>query len=394
MIKRCVIGASVAAILAIIPAAAEPLRVKLGVLRQQHSSETLSILDLPAEDDTLAGALIGVADDNTTGRFTGQSYEAVDEKLAPGDDAVAAAQKLLDQGAVAILADLSADDLLHVADALKSRDALLLNVSAADDRLREEDCRANVIHVAPTRSMLTDGLAQYLVWKQWRRWLVIKGSHPQDELLAAAYRASAKKFGAKIVDERVYVDTEGGRRSDSGSVQTQRLIPPLTQGANYDVLIAADESEVFGNYLPYRNFDPRPVAGSAGLVPTSWDASHEQWGAVQLQNRFRAQFHHGMNARDHQAWVAARMIGEATTRAGSADPKALRDYLLGPEFTIAAFKGVRLSLRPWNRQLRQPILLGDGRMIVSVSPQDGFLHQTSELDTLGVDKPETKCRLK
>ncbi|MBG0809342.1 ABC transporter substrate-binding protein [Methylosinus sp. H3A] len=394
MIKRCVIGVSVAALLSVLPAAAKPLRVKFGVLRQPHSSETLSILDLPAEDDTLAGALIGVADDNTTGRFTGQSFEAIDEKLASGEDAVAAAQRLLDQGAIAVVADLPAGDLLRVADALKARDALLFNVSATDDSLREEDCRANVIHVAPTRSMLADGLTQYLVWKQWRRWLLIKGSHLEDELFAKAIRASAKKFGAKIVDERIYVDTEGGRRSDSGSVQTQRLIPPLTQGAGaYDVLIAADENEVFGNYLPYRSFDPRPVAGSAGLFPTSWDASHEQWGATQLQNRFRKEFRRGMNARDHQAWVAARMIGEAATRAGSADPKALSAYLLGPDFSIAAFKGVRLSLRPWNRQLRQPILLSDGRMTVSVSPQEGFLHQTSELDTLGVDKPETKCRL-
>jgi hypothetical protein len=44
--------------------------------------------------------------------------------------------------------------------------------------------------------------------------------------------------------------------------------------------------------------------------------------------------------------------------------------------------------------LRQPILLSDGRVIVSVSPQEGFLHQHSELDTLGYDRPETKCRLK
>jgi hypothetical protein len=44
-------------------------------------------------------------------------------------------------------------------------------------------------------------------------------------------------------------------------------------------------------------------------------------------------------------------------------------------------------------QLRQPILLADGRMVVSVSPQEGFLHQNSELDTLGIDRPETKCKL-
>ena len=76
------------------------------------------------------------------------------------------------------------------------------------------------------------------------------------------------------------------------------------------------------------------------------------------------------------------------------DPAKLREFLVGPEFSFAAFKGQRLTLRSWNLQVRQPILLGDGRSIVSVSPQEGFLHQTSELDTLGLDKPETKCVLR
>ncbi len=148
------------------------------------------------------------------------------------------------------------------------------------------------------------------------------------------------------------------------------------------------------DYLPYRTWDPRPVAGSAGLMPTSWDPAHEQWGAVQLQNRFIQSFRRLMNARDNGAWLAMRMIGEAATRTGSNDPDdAARLICVGPDFSIAAFKGARLTLRPWNQQLRQPILLGDGRMIVSVSPQEGFLHQATELDTLGVDKPETKCRL-
>jgi ABC transporter substrate binding protein (PQQ-dependent alcohol dehydrogenase system) len=128
-------------------------------------------------------------------------------------------------------------------------------------------------------------------------------------------------------------------------------------------------------------------------MPVSWDASHEQWGATQLQNRFLREFRRGMNARDNQAWLAVRMIGEAATRTGSNDSKALRAFIVSPEFSIAAFKGVRLSVRPWNQQVRQPILLSDGRMTVSVSPQEGFLHRTSELDTLGVDKPETKCKL-
>jgi ABC transporter substrate binding protein (PQQ-dependent alcohol dehydrogenase system) len=77
----------------------------------------------------------------------------------------------------------------------------------------------------------------------------------------------------------------------------------------------------------------------------------------------------------------------------SGDPKAILNFIKGPDFSIAAFKGTRLTLRDWNLQLRQPILLADGRMVVSVSPQEGFLHQVSELDTLGVDRPETKCKL-
>ena len=88
------------------------------------------------------------------------------------------------------------------------------------------------------------------------------------------------------------------------------------------------------------------------------------------------------------------MIGEAATRTRSSDPNVMLAFLKGPEFTLAAFKGQRLTLRDWNLQLRQPILLSDGRVIVSVSPQEGFLHQVSELDTLGYDRPETKCRLK
>ena len=375
-------------------AANAPLDVKIGFIRALHSRDTISILDIPAQDDGLAGAKLAAEDNNTTGTFLGQTFEIEDIKLKNGDDPVKALQTLAEKGVGLILADLPAAELLAVADAAKGKNILLFNTSAAEDSLREENCRADVIHIAPTYSMLSDGLAQYLVWKRWPRWFMIKGSHPEDELFAEALRRSAKKFGAKVVEERTYQDTGGGRRSDSGSVQTQRLIPTATQGAPaYDVLIAADESEVFANYLPYRTFDPRPVAGSAGLEPTSWDPSHEQWGAYQLQQRFFRLASRGMNARDNQAWVAVRIIGEAANRTGSNDPKVLRDYMVGPDFSIAAFKGQRQTLRQWNQQLRQPILLGDGRMIVSVSPQEGFLHQTSELDTLGYDQPETKCKL-
>ena len=91
--------------------------------------------------------------------------------------------------------------------------------------------------------MRADTLAQYLVWKRWTNWFLVYGSHPADTKLADAYRRSAQKFGAKIVQEKIYEDTGGARRTDTGHVQIQSQIPVFTQDAgDYDVLIVADPS--------------------------------------------------------------------------------------------------------------------------------------------------------
>jgi ABC transporter substrate binding protein (PQQ-dependent alcohol dehydrogenase system) len=374
-------------------ALAQPVEIKIGYLRGAEPKIAISLLDLPPADDGIAGARLAIEDNNTTGKFLNQRFTLEDVRLKEADDPAAAIHGLAGRGITLVIADLPPDALLKAADAGRER-MLLFNAGATDDRLREEDCRANLIHTAPTRSMLADGLAQYLVWKKWRRWLFVVGSHPNDRLFADALRRAATRFGAKIVQERVFADTGGARRTDSGITQIQRQIPVFTQSApDYDVLVAADESEVFASYLPYRSWDPRPVAGSAGLIPKSWDPAHDQWGAEQLQNRFIALNKRRMTALDGQAWAAARMIGEAASRKHN-DPKAMLDYFKSADFTLAAFKGQRLTLRDWNLQLRQPILLADGRTIVSVSPQEALLHQVSELDTLGYDRPETKCKLK
>jgi ABC transporter substrate binding protein (PQQ-dependent alcohol dehydrogenase system) len=375
--------------------AADSVIVKIGYLSRVERAETISLLEQPASNNGVAGAQLAIEDNNTTGKFLNQSFSLEATRLKDSEDPVAAAMQLADRGVSLTILDLPAGMLLKIADAGRARGLLLFNVGAADDRLRQEDCRPDVIHVAPSHSMLADGLAQYLVWKRWRRWLLAVGSHDADKLYADALRRAAGRFGAKIVQERVFPDTGGARRTDSGLVQIQSQIPLFTQSApDYDVLVAADESQVFASYLPYRTHDPRPVAGSAGLVPTSWDASLDQWGAIQLQDRFRRLFSRRMTALDMQAWTAVRMIGEAAARLNTADSKNMFDYMKGPDFAVAAFKGRKLTVRDWNLQLRQPILLTDGRVIVSVSPQESFLHQFSELDTLGIDRPETKCRLK
>ena len=392
---RAILLANLLFVVVSAPLPANALEIKIGYLGTTDKRTTISLLEMPASNAGLAGAQLAIDDNNTTGKFLNQSF-ALEEILLNGkDDPAAAVQEFSNREISLIVTDISADNLLKAADAGRERGIVFFNSGATDDRLRQEDCTANVIHAAPSRSMLADGLAQYLVWKHWTRWLLVSGSHEPDKLAADALRRSAARFGARIVQEREFKDTGGARRTDSGLVQIQSQIPLFTQSApDYDVLVTADESQVFADYMPYRNSQPRPVAGSAGLEPTSWDASFGQWGALQLQSRFAKKFSRWMTALDMQAWTAVRMIGEAVSHTNSADPKTIASYIPGPDFALAAFKGDKLTVRDWDLQLRQPILLADGRTIVSVSPQPGFLHQHSKLDTLGFDRPETKCQLK
>lgn len=394
MIRVFCAAVLLAAAMSLAPAA-NGLNVKIGYLGTASKTETISLIEMPAANDGVAGAELALDDNNTTGKFLNQSFSLQEITLKDEDDPAAAVRKLADGGISLVVADLPADMLLKAADAGRQSGLVFFDAGSTDDRLRQEDCRANVIHTAPTRAMLADGLAQYLVWKHWTHWLLIVGSHDRDKLFADALRRAAQRFGAQIVQEREFKDTGGARRTDSGLVQIQSQIPLFTQSApDYDVLVAADESQVFANYMPYRTGQPRPVAGSAGLEPTTWDPSFDQWGAIQLQGRFEKKFSRWMTALDMQAWTAVRMVGEAVSHVNSDDSKAIIKYMEGADFSVAAFKGRKLTLRDWDLQLRQPILLADGRTVVSVSPQPGFLHQYSELDTLGIDRPETKCHLK
>lgn len=373
----------------------EASEVRLGYIRAYAPQLALSVLDVSPRDEGVAGASVAISDNNTTGRFLGQKFSLDVVEVKPDSDVLAVFDVMAGKGISTILADLSAVQLLALADTAQAKGMIIFNVGATDDRLREEDCRANVFHTAPTRSMLADGLAQYLIWKQWRRWALVYGSHERDRLFADALRRAAERFGAEIVAEKEFTDTGTARRTDSGVVQIQRQMPVFTQGlAEHDILLVADESEVFGTYVPFRTWQPRPVAGTAGLMPSAWHPASEQWGGTQIQNRFLKATGRRMLSKDMSAWTAARIIGEAATRTRSADPAEIAAFIRSDDFSIAAFKGQKLTFRRWNWQLRQPIFIGDGRSVVSTSPQEGFLHQFSELDTLGIDRPETKCVLK
>ena len=370
------------------------LQIPVLYLKQVRAKNPpLSLLDIAPPDDGVAGAKLGIADNNTTGKFVNQSFTLEVVQNASADQLVSAATAKVASGTSFILADMDPADLLKLADALADKEAIIINVGSADDSLREENCRANVLHTPPTRSMLADALGQYFAWKKWTNWFLISGPQPEDKLFADAIKRTAKRFGAKIVEEREFTYDSGSRRADGGFEQVQQQIPSFTQGAKeHDVVMVADEGQLFGDYIAYRTWSPRLVAGTAGLTAASWHPALELWGGTQFQNRFKKLANRHMRTLDYDAWVAIRTIGEAATRKNTNIFADLNTYIHSPEFEVAAFKGVKTTYRAWNGQLRQPLIVTTPKLLVSISPQQGFLHQLTELDTLGLDKPETKCK--
>jgi ABC transporter substrate binding protein (PQQ-dependent alcohol dehydrogenase system) len=354
----------------------------------------LSLVDKEVKDKGIQGARIALEEDNRTGRLIGQHYELLEALLDKNANPVDKAKELIAQGHGIIVADLERADLLAVADLPEAKNALLFDVRTSDDVLRQEQCRANVFHIPPNWAMRADALAQYLMWKKWRHWVLIVGKSPADEGYAAAVRRAAARFGAKIVAERPYAFEAGARRTDTGHQQIQMQMPMLTQGVpDHDVIIVADESDVFGDYLLFRTDAPRPVAGTHGLVAVAWHRAFEEYAGTQMQNRFERKTGRIMTERDYTAWLAVRIIGEGVTRTSQNAPDALRSYILSEKFEVAGFKGQGMNFRQWDLQLRQPILIAGPRALVSISPQEGYLHPKYLTDTLGFDQPETKCRI-
>ena len=378
--------------------------IDIGYLREDVAGpRPASRLDVEPDNAGIAGAEMGIKENNAGGRFMGNLYGLDVETASSAEEAIDALKTLYESGHNYIVVDASAPTLLKLSDWAKDKDILLFNIRAEDVSLRQEDCRANIMHVVPDRYMLADALAQYLVKMGWTDWLLIHGSTDADIAYRDAVTRAAKRFGGNIVDVREYIDVSGGRRDSVGPIPpakphkeanaSNNVVGP----ADYDVIMVADENQLFAPLMPYRGGgQPRIVAGTTGLTATTWSPGHEKWGATQANNNFEKANKRLMLPIDHMAYVATRTIGEAVTRKPKNEFDTVSDFIHGPDLQLAPFKGIKQQFRPWDGQFRQPILIATEKVPVSVSPQKGFPHASHpeiEVDTLGIDEPESTCKM-
>ena len=355
---------------------------------------TIYSINPEVKNNGILGSRMGIKDNNTTGKFTKQNFELIEKNIMPGESIKEIFEEFRKNEYKFFILNVFKKDFEEVLSSDLLKGSIVINASLKDNNLRNKNCNKNVLHTAPSYRMVSDALIQFLKKKNWTKLLLISGVNERDKQFAESVKVSSKRFGLKITNEKIWDFSHDFRRT------ADLEIVKFTQGEKYQVLVLADEGNTFGDsgnsfgdYIPYRTWKPSVVVGGEVLKPTSWHFSHEQWGGNQMQSRFLKQSKRLMTNIDFNSWLGVRTFGEAITRTKSLDPKILLEKIMDEEFNLAAYKGKPVSYRNWNGQLRQPILLVTPRVLVSVSPQPGFVHPRTELDTLGTDEPDSKCKL-
>ena len=292
--------------------------------------------------------------------------------------------------------DLPRPEFIEAAKILDQKGQTIVNVRHPDTDLRDTLCLPSLFHTIPSERMYFDALGQFLIYRGWRKVLVVHGPTEKDKVRTKILEQSLKKFGADISDLREFTLSHHPDDRDKNKPEF------LTGGASYDVVAVIDSARDFGRYIQFSTRRARPVVGDVGLTPVGWHRALERYGAPQLNERYQLfdedkplSASEAMSDQEFAAWSAVKLItnslGTLDSIAETVDP---RNILAHPGAQVDLYKGTRGSIRKWNNQLRQPILLATGDAVVAVAPMPKFLHPKHYVDTLGLDEPESRCNLR
>lgn len=294
-----------------------------------------------------------------------------------------------------VILDLPLGLMERVARIANQMKLIAFNVRHSDSYLRDSLCLEHVFHSIPSDRMYFDALGQFLVHRGWRKVLVIKGPSERDAARASTMTTSLRKFGASIVDERTFSLSHHPDDRDKNKPEF------LTGGISYDVVAVIDSKRDYGRYFQYSTRSARPIVGDVGLVPVSWHFALERYGAPQLNDRYRRfkidevlPDQVSMTDAEFAAWSSVKLISNSLGNGQEVEELNLLALLQDSSSQVDLYKGTRGSIRSWNNQLRQPILLATPDTVIAIAPMPKFLHPRHYVDTLGVDEPESECQLR
>lgn len=334
----------------------------------------------------VAGAEVAIRESQIFGRVLKMKFQLIQTEAENSEALIEQIKRMNRESEVQyFIVDADAQVLSAVASATAKMNILIFNISDHSDRLRGSDCHHQLMHVIPGYAMLTDALSQFLVFKKWRKVLLLKGPEKLDLAFAEAFTRSAKRYGVNIEAIRDFLPGNDPRQREQNNISL------MTSGSDADLIFISDVEGEFGRYVQYQTKNPLPVFGTEGLQAAAWHWAWERHGAPQLNQRFEKHAKRRMQGSDWAAWVAVKSIIESILRTQSTEFATVQSYLRSDRLNLDTYKGTPVSYRPWDNQLRQPILLHSYNAIIDRAPIRGFLHPSENMDTLGYDQAERHC---
>lgn len=326
------------------------------------------------------GLILGEEDANKNGELLGRSMALTLANAPTPDAAVRAARRMVARDGVDVLVGgFSAEEAEALSAVAEEAGVVFLNIAATSDALRHA-CRRNTFHVEASAAMYIDALLGWFVRAGYRRWHLVHDDGHEAEAQYERVLASmkARHWGAEVVGRGVL------RQDDSRDFRP--AIAAIAESRPDVVLLLTDwrtqldflsRYEVAGIAAPVTGFpepatqtrdfylaahDAAPKTGS-GHRAALWEATLDAYGARELNSRFDARWGRPMDPTAWAAYVAVKIAFEAALMTGGSDPDAIVAYLAGETGLFDVSKGIGVTFRPWDHQLRQSLFL------VKLSPE-------------------------
>jgi ABC transporter substrate binding protein (PQQ-dependent alcohol dehydrogenase system) len=295
---------------------------------------------------------------------------------APGAEAAArAARRLVARERIGVLVGgYTREEAETLGDVAEEAGILFLNVGAASDALRTGACRPRTFHVEASAAMYLDAIAGWFVRAGFRRWYLVTAEGPEGAALAerVTRTITARHWGAQKAGESV---VRPGRLDDLDAAvrdiarEDPELVLLLTDWRSQLDVLSRYESAglaraVTGFSTPvtqtrrflYASRQAAPRAGS-GYRAALWEATLDAYGARELNARFAGRWGQPMDPPAWSAYQAVKIAFEAALACGSSDGADLAHHLLADDVVFDVHKGIGVSFRPWDHQLRQTLYL-------------------------------------
>lgn len=254
-----------------------------------------------------------------------------------------------------------------------------LNIGSPSDRLRQEACGRYTFHLEASAAMYLDALVAWFVQAGFRTWFVVYEESAEGQSLYQRTRKSLleRHFGAREIGRATVSPNRPDFRSVlEGIRRVQPQVVLLLLGAEAQLAFLGQyeaarlgaavtgfpypETQTRAFFAASRSRAPRAGAGYRAVL---WEAKLDAYGARELNARFRERFRRPMDPPAWAGYQSVKLLFEAASFGGSLEGPSLVSYLENPATVFDVHKGIGVSFRPWDHQLRQSLYL------VRINPQ-------------------------